>query len=129
MFGYQEFMERLITDRSLMEFFLDRLLETYLVDLEKYLSVLGDDIDIIQIGDDYGTQENTAIRHEFSDLSSNLDSKSCATSFTGRNPIFHLSSLLRVCLYLHTRFHRSRCSDTESGSDQREEYGAGKAKE
>ncbi|HPE54064.1 MAG TPA: uroporphyrinogen decarboxylase family protein, partial [Mesotoga prima] len=61
MFGYQEFMERLITDRSLMEFFLDRLLETYLVDLEKYLSVLGDDIDIIQIGDDYGTQENTAI--------------------------------------------------------------------
>lgn len=61
MFGYQEFMERLITDRSLMEFFLDRLLETYLVDLEKYLSALGDDIDIIQIGDDYGTQENTAI--------------------------------------------------------------------
>ncbi|RLL89159.1 hypothetical protein Y696_03630 [Mesotoga sp. H07pep.5.4] len=61
MFGYQEFMERLITDRSLMEFFLDRLLETYLVDLEKYLSALGDDIDIIQIGDDYGIQENTAI--------------------------------------------------------------------
>ena len=61
MFGYQEFMERLITDRPLMEFFLDRLLETYLVDLEKYLSALGDDIDIIQIGDDYGTQENTAI--------------------------------------------------------------------
>ena len=61
MFGYQEFMERLITDRSLMEFFLDRLLETYIVDLEKYLSNVGDDIDIIQIGDDYGTQENTAI--------------------------------------------------------------------
>ncbi|PZC53126.1 uroporphyrinogen decarboxylase family protein, partial [Mesotoga sp. TolDC] len=61
MFGYQEFMERLITDLPLMEYFLDRLLESYQIDLERYLAAVGDEIDIIQIGDDYGTQGNTAI--------------------------------------------------------------------
>ena len=61
LFGYQEFMERLITDLPLMEYFLDRLLESYQIDLERYLAAVGDEIDIIQIGDDYGTQGNTAI--------------------------------------------------------------------
>ncbi len=60
-FGYQEFMERIITDRPLVEYFLDRLLEEYKRDLKDYLDAVGDDIDLIQIGDDYGTQENTQI--------------------------------------------------------------------
>lgn len=60
-FGYQEFMEKMITDRPLVEYFLDRLLEKYLVELDVYLSEFGGDIDLIQIGDDYGTQENTQI--------------------------------------------------------------------
>lgn len=60
-FGYQEFMERIITDRPLVEYFLDKLLEKYTVELERYLHEFGDEIDLIQIGDDYGTQENTQI--------------------------------------------------------------------
>ena len=60
-FGYQEFMERMITDRPLVEYFLDRLLEKYTIELERYLFEVGGDIDLIQIGDDYGTQENTQI--------------------------------------------------------------------
>ncbi|MDD4479138.1 MAG: uroporphyrinogen decarboxylase family protein [Mesotoga sp.] len=60
-FGYQEFMERMVTDRPLVEYFLDRLLEKYTIELERYLFEVGGDIDLIQIGDDYGTQENTQI--------------------------------------------------------------------
>ncbi|OAA31551.1 hypothetical protein AT15_05615 [Kosmotoga arenicorallina S304] len=61
LFGYREFMERIITDKPLMEYFLEKLEEKHLEDLEKYLNRLGDYIDIIQLGDDFGTQENTQI--------------------------------------------------------------------
>ncbi len=36
--------------------FLDRLVEIHLANLEKYLAAVGDSIDIIQFGDDLGTQ-------------------------------------------------------------------------
>lgn len=60
-FGYREFMERMITDRPLVEYFLDKLLEEYLQNAELYLSSVGGLIDLIQLGDDYGSQESTQI--------------------------------------------------------------------
>ncbi|MEA2066329.1 MAG: uroporphyrinogen decarboxylase family protein [Thermotogota bacterium] len=60
-FGYQEFMERIITDKTLIEYFLNKLEEKYLHDLEKYLNRVGKYLDIIVLGDDYGTQENSQI--------------------------------------------------------------------
>lgn len=60
-FGYQEFMERIITDRNVIEYFLNKLEEKYLEDLEKYLDRVGEYLDLIVLGDDYGTQENAQI--------------------------------------------------------------------
>ncbi len=60
-FGYQEFMERIITDKTLIDYFLNKLEEKYLYDLEKYLNRVGKYLDIIVLGDDYGTQENAQI--------------------------------------------------------------------
>ncbi|MFO7882532.1 MAG: uroporphyrinogen decarboxylase family protein [Kosmotogaceae bacterium] len=60
-FGYQEFMERIITDRSVVEYFLDKMEDKYLKDLKKYLDRVGNYLDLIVLGDDYGTQENTQI--------------------------------------------------------------------
>jgi len=61
LFGYQEFMERLILDKSFIEYFLNTLEEKYLEELERYLDRVGKYIDIIVLGDDYGTQEDLQI--------------------------------------------------------------------
>lgn len=61
LFGYQEFMEKLILDKPLIEYFLNKLEEKYLEDLECYLNRIGKYIDIIVLGDDYGTQEDLQI--------------------------------------------------------------------
>ena len=61
LFGYQEFMERLILDKSFIEYFLRKLEEKYLEELERYLNRVGKYIDIIVLGDDYGTQEDLQI--------------------------------------------------------------------
>jgi len=61
LFGYQEFMERLILDKPFIEYFLSKLEEKYLEDLECYLDRIGKYIDIIVLGDDYGTQEDLQI--------------------------------------------------------------------
>ncbi|MBE3113149.1 MAG: methyltransferase, partial [Actinobacteria bacterium] len=64
LFGYQEFMERLILDKSFIEYFLSKLEEKYLEEIERYLSRVGKYIDIIILGDDYGTQEDLQISIE-----------------------------------------------------------------
>jgi len=61
LFGYQEFMERLILGKSFIEYFLSKLEEKYLEELERYLNRVGKYIDIIVLGDDYGTQEDLQI--------------------------------------------------------------------
>ncbi|MCD6546254.1 MAG: methyltransferase [Thermotogae bacterium] len=60
-FGYQKFMELLAFDRSLVEHFLGRLEEYYLKNLEIFLENVGDYIDIIQFGDDFGSQNGPQI--------------------------------------------------------------------
>jgi len=64
LFGYQEFMERLILDKPLIEYFLNKLEEKYLEEIERYLNRVGKYIDIIVLGDDYGSQENLQISLE-----------------------------------------------------------------
>ena len=64
LFGYQEFMERLILNKSFIEYFLSKLEEKYLEEIERYLNRVGKYIDIIVLGDDYGTQEDLQISIE-----------------------------------------------------------------
>jgi len=63
-FGWGEFMVRLCADRKLVEYYLDRLVEWHLENLELYLGAVGDKIDIIQMGDDLGTQQGLQLSPE-----------------------------------------------------------------
>jgi uroporphyrinogen decarboxylase len=54
--GFGRFLMLLADDPSLVEALLDRLTETCLENLAKYLAAVGDYIQIIQMGDDLGTQ-------------------------------------------------------------------------
>jgi len=56
-FGYSRFMEMLVTERELTEYYLDKLVANHLANLEIYLACVGDRIQVIQLGDDLGTQE------------------------------------------------------------------------
>lgn len=56
-FGYQRFMELLLSERDLIEYYLDKLVASHLQNLKKYLTAVGDHIQVIQFGDDLGTQE------------------------------------------------------------------------
>jgi uroporphyrinogen decarboxylase len=63
-FGWGEFMMRLCSDRKLTEYYLDRLADWHLENLEVYLGAVGDEIDIIQMGDDMGTQQGLQLNPE-----------------------------------------------------------------
>ncbi len=56
-FGYARFMEMIVTERELVECYLDRLVESHLRNLEIYFRCVQDRIQVIQLGDDFGTQE------------------------------------------------------------------------
>ena len=64
LFGYREFMVSLILNKSFIEYFLSKLEEKYLEEIELYLNRVGKYIDIIVLGDDYGTQEGLQISLE-----------------------------------------------------------------
>jgi uroporphyrinogen decarboxylase len=61
LFGYENFLLKLITDRDLIEYFLDRLLENYLRTTKKYLEIVGKYVHIIQLNDDFGAQDSLLI--------------------------------------------------------------------
>ena len=63
-FGWGEFLMKMYTDRKLIEHYLDRLVEFHLENLKIYIEAIGDDIDIIQMGDDLGTQQGLQMRPE-----------------------------------------------------------------
>jgi len=63
-FGWGEFLTRLLTDRKLIEYYLDRLVECHLENLRIYIEAIGDRIDIIQMGDDLGTQHGLQMHPE-----------------------------------------------------------------
>lgn len=61
LFGYENFLLKLLTNRDLIEYFLDRLLENYLNNTKKYLKIVGRYVNIIQINDDFGSQDSLLI--------------------------------------------------------------------
>jgi uroporphyrinogen decarboxylase len=61
MMGFQEFMERLLTDQFTIETLLDRMLGYWIEFFGDYLAALGDCVEMIWIGDDWGTQQGPII--------------------------------------------------------------------
>ncbi len=59
--GFGPFLEMLVEDRRRAEALLDRLLETHLANLDKFLEAVDGCVDIIQMGDDLGTQLATVV--------------------------------------------------------------------
>jgi uroporphyrinogen decarboxylase len=55
--GYEKFFIDLAINPDLVHYWLNRLTGAYLRDLEKYLNAVGRYINVIQFGDDLGTQE------------------------------------------------------------------------
>ncbi len=55
-FGFENFMVKMMTDRDLIEYYLDKITENHIANLKIYLDAVGDDIDVIQMGDDLGMQ-------------------------------------------------------------------------
>lgn len=51
------FMVDLVANRSFAEDLMDKLVEVYIVNLKGYLQAVGDYIQLIQMGDDLGTQD------------------------------------------------------------------------
>jgi len=54
--GYEKFMFDLAAAPKFVEYMLDRVVEVHLENLRRYLEAVGDYIQIIQMGDDLGTQ-------------------------------------------------------------------------
>jgi uroporphyrinogen decarboxylase len=51
---YQTFMEKILTDKKLIGYYLDKIMESHLENLKKYLPRIKDYIDIILLADDLG---------------------------------------------------------------------------
>ena len=54
--GFAEFMEKLVTEPRLIESLLDRLLDYWIVFFDGYLEMIGDRIQMVWMGDDWGTE-------------------------------------------------------------------------
>jgi len=54
--GFQEYMERLMTEPLLIEFLVDRVLEWEMRFFEKFLDQVGEYIELVWMGDDWGMQ-------------------------------------------------------------------------
>ncbi len=61
LFGYERFMENLVLNPGMMEHWLDVKLEHDLGILERFLTVAGPYIEVIQMNDDFGAQESLQI--------------------------------------------------------------------
>jgi uroporphyrinogen decarboxylase len=57
LFGYEQFMMNLMLKRDMMEHWLDTKLQHDLEILEKYLAIAGPYISVIQMNDDFGSQD------------------------------------------------------------------------
>lgn len=55
-FGYEQFFVNIAIEKELMHEYFSRLAKAYLIDLEKILSRIGKYVNVIQFGDDLGTQ-------------------------------------------------------------------------
>jgi uroporphyrinogen decarboxylase len=61
LFGYERFMEHLILNRGLVEYWLNRMVENDIRILERFLGIVGPYIQAIQLNDDFGAQDSLQI--------------------------------------------------------------------
>jgi uroporphyrinogen decarboxylase len=54
--GFQEYLEKLLTDPLVIETLVDRMLQYWLEFFDSYLDAVGDYVEMIWMGDDWGTQ-------------------------------------------------------------------------
>ncbi len=60
--GFEEYLEKLLTDRPVLEALVDRMLEFWLEFFAGYLDAIGGWVEMIWIGDDWGTQNGPIIQ-------------------------------------------------------------------
>ena len=63
-FGWERFMTEVALNAELVEYALDKMVEVYMEDLRIYLDAIGEYIQLIQMGDDLGTQNATMLSPE-----------------------------------------------------------------
>lgn len=62
--GYENYLLNLYTEPELVEYYLDKLTDAYIIMLERYLDAVGDFVQIIQNNDDFGSQKSMLISPE-----------------------------------------------------------------
>jgi len=62
--GYDRYFAELALDPELIHYYNDQLTKNHIRNLNRYLDAVGEYLDVIQFGDDLGTQENTQISPE-----------------------------------------------------------------
>ncbi len=62
--GYENFLVNLYTEPELIEYYLDKLTDAYIVMMERYLDAVGDYVQIVQSNDDFGSQNGMLISPE-----------------------------------------------------------------
>ena len=62
--GYENFLLHLYTEPQLIEYYLDRLVDSYIVMMERYLDAVGDYVHVVQNNDDFGSQQSLLISPE-----------------------------------------------------------------
>jgi uroporphyrinogen decarboxylase len=62
--GYENFLIMMMTEPELVEHYLDRLTDAYIVMMERYLEAVGDYVQIVQTNDDLGQQRGMLISPE-----------------------------------------------------------------
>ena len=64
LFGWEKFMTEVAANTELVEYTLDKLVEVYMESLRIHLDAVGEYIQLIQMGDDLGTQNATMLSPE-----------------------------------------------------------------
>lgn len=55
--GYENFLMNLYSEPELIEYYLDKLTDAYIIMMERYLDAVGDYVQIVQNNDDFGSQK------------------------------------------------------------------------
>ena len=62
--GMQTFMENLYCEPELVEYYLDKMTDAYIVMMERYLDAVGDYVTVVQNNDDFGEQRGMLLSPE-----------------------------------------------------------------
>ncbi|MBI2939187.1 MAG: methyltransferase [Chloroflexi bacterium] len=62
--GWDNFLMDVVGDREFADYLMDRMVENHLGNLKRFFAAVGDYIQIVQMGDDLGTQDRPQLRPE-----------------------------------------------------------------